>query len=167
MGRSVILTCFNLLESFASGLAAAHLIEHPEVSEEIVLQLRGRKPNGRDYSLREKFVLFPALIANKPKLDENKAPLKELFGECKQRRDSFVHCEPGPEQTKWGYIKEERFHDVDRVAVQKTVELTWDAICLAWKTVHEKEKPSWLPKRSADGRFVRAVKELQLVEASK
>jgi len=48
LARSVILTCFNLLESFASGLAAAFLINNPNVLEDVVQQLKGRKPNGRD-----------------------------------------------------------------------------------------------------------------------
>lgn len=164
LARSVILTCFNLLESFTSGLGAAYLIETPNVPEKLAQQLKGLKPNGRDLGLREKIVLFPSLITGKPKLDENQPPLKELFGECKQRRDSFVHCEPGPQDTKWGYNKETRFHQVDRDIVQKTVNLTCETICLSWKTVHGKDRPTWLPKRDGDGRFESVQVRLLAIE---
>src|SRR5262249_41910105 len=39
LGRSTILTCFNLLESFVSGLAAQFLLENPHASEDIKKKL--------------------------------------------------------------------------------------------------------------------------------
>jgi len=114
LARSVILTCFNLLESFVSGLATAYLIEDPDGPEDIREKLEDNK-----LSLRKRLVSFPSLVAGGSVLiDDSKPPLKKLFGECKERRDSFVHCEPGPTPTKWGYVKEKHFHDVDRPVVR-------------------------------------------------
>ena len=126
LGRSVILTCFNLLESFLSGIASEYLIENPNAPTQIKSKLEDN-----NLTLRKRLVQFPDLITGKSKLvDDTKSPFQELLGECKRRRDSFVHCEPGPQPTKWGYIKEENFHDVDKKAVRKTVRLTSEAICL-------------------------------------
>jgi hypothetical protein len=120
-----------------------------------VRTLQGKKLNGRELSLRERLISFPSIITGKPKLDDTQPPLVQLFGECKQRRDSFVHCEPGSTPTRWGYVKEERFHEVDAVVVRKTVDLTIEAICLVWKQVHDREHPRWLPNRDSTGRFKR------------
>lgn len=105
------------------------------------------------------------MITGKPKLDDCRPPLSQLFGECKQRRDSFVHCEPGPAPTRWGYVKEEHFHDVNLALVQKTVDLTCEAICVVWKAVHGKDKPSWLPVRDSNGRFPRVQVVLRSVKS--
>lgn len=155
LGRSVILACFNLLESFVSGLGAAWLMEHQNDQSELVDKVKDRM-NDKRLSLRKRLVALTSLItANQCQLDAECLPLDLFFGECKQRRDSFVHCEPGSNPTQWGYIKEERFHDVSVAAVQKTVDLTCETIRLVWKAVHGREKPSWLPIRNKDGRFPR------------
>lgn len=97
LARSVILTAFNLLESFVSGLAAAWLIENPGAPPNIVSKLEDKK-----LSLRRRLVEFPSLITGRQNvINGNCAPFDALFGECKQRRDSFVHCEPGPKPTVW------------------------------------------------------------------
>jgi hypothetical protein len=151
LARSVILTCFNLLEAFVSGLATGFLIEHPNAPVDVRKKLADNK-----LSLRKRLILFPPLVTQQRVLtDDTKPPFKKLFGECKERRDSFVHCEPGQNPTKWGYVKEEHFHDVSRAVVRETVDLTLQAISLIWKLVHGKEKPSWLPIRAKNGRFER------------
>ncbi len=151
LGRSVILTCFSLLESFVSGLAMAFLMENPNAPEHVV-----KKLEDKNLSLRKRFILFPSLISGQPSvLNDTQPPLQSLFGECKERRDSFVHCEPGAAPTKWGYVKEAHFHDVNLAVVSKTVDLTYEAVCFAWKAAHGKDKPSWLPKRESNGRFPR------------
>jgi hypothetical protein len=156
LARSVILTSFNLLESFISGLAVAWLIENPCAPANIVSKLEDKK-----MSLRRRLVEFPSLITGRQKvIDGNCAPFDVLFGECKQRRDSFVHCEPGPKPTVWGYVKEQQFHSVDLATVRRTVDLTFQAICQIWKAVHGSEKPSWLPTFDNSGRFERVTVKL-------
>lgn len=160
LGRSVILTCFNLLESFVSGLASAFLLENPNAPDVI-----SKKLSDNGLSFRKRLLLYPNLVTGKTgTLDETKPPLKLLLDECKQRRDSFVHCEPGPTPTKWGYVKEQEFHSVDLSVVERTVDLTCEAICLIWKLVHGSDKPSWLPERGSDGRFPHVRVRLQPLE---
>ena len=72
----------------------------------------------------------------------------------KRRRDSFVHCEPGPTPTKWGYVEEEHFHDINLTVVRKTVNLTCETIRLTWMAVHQKDKPTWLPTTARGGSIV-------------
>jgi len=117
-------------------------------------------------SLRSRFIAVPSLVTGRPDLiDGGCPPIKPLFEHCKQRRDSFVHCVPGRAPTRWGYVKEERFYDVESGAVNETVQLTYDAICLVWQAVHGSAKPSWLRKRNSDGRFGRMNATLQFLDA--
>jgi hypothetical protein len=161
LGRSVILTCFNLLESFISGIGAEYLIENPSARPEIKSKLEDDR-----LSLRKRLILFPDLITRKNHLvDDSKSPFHELLGECKRRRDSFVHCESGDQPTKWGYVKEKNFHDVDAKVFRKTVKLTLEAICFIWKHIHSTEKPSWLPTFGKDGRFSKIEFSLRPVKS--
>jgi len=162
LGRSVILTCFNLLESFVSGLALAWLMENPGAPPEVVSDLQNKNK-----SLRQRFIEFPGTITGRPDvIDGTCMPFKTLFQECKQRRDSIVHCEPGSKPTKWNYVKEHEFHSVDLAAVQKTVDLTVEAISKVWRVVHGREKPTWLPKWDGRGRFERVMVKLAPVGAN-
>ncbi|MFC1830502.1 hypothetical protein ACFL0S_00585 [Thermodesulfobacteriota bacterium] len=147
--RSVIITCFNLLESFISGVARTYLMEHSELDEDIRKKLTdNRKP------LKNRLVSIPLLITGfSPGLDVNKPPLSELFGPIKQRRDAFVHCEPGPQTAPQGYVKERMFHDLSQETVDQCVGYTFEIIAIIWSSVNGNEKPKWLPKRRLDGRF--------------
>ncbi len=153
LARSVIITCYNLLESFVSGLAVAWAMENQKPVEEITNKL----PRKGRASLKERFIEVPSIIVRGTTglLDDTKPPFQALFGDFKRRRDSFVHCEPGPQTSKYGQVKEAAFHDVGVAVVEQTVNLTLEAIRVAWKAVHGREKPHWLPERGPDGRFPR------------
>jgi hypothetical protein len=149
LARSVIITCYNLLESFVSGLAMAWRMENPAAAAAAKLP-KDMAP------LHERFFAVPAAIVGRETgLDRNQSPFAELFGDLKRRRDAFVHCDPGPTPTKLGYLKEEHFHDVSPSVVREVVNRTSDAIRLVWKAVHGKDKPMWLPTLGLDGRFPR------------
>ena len=149
LGRNVILTCFNLIESFISGLGHGYVLEHPDTPEEVAKKLT------QNYgALKKRMKDVTTLISNGPvTIDFESNPFKDLFGKCKQRRDSFVHCEPGPVETKWGYVKETYFHDITEAVVRETVDLTCEAICTVWKAVHGRNQPTWLPELDESGRF--------------
>jgi SEC-C motif len=153
LARSVIITCYNLLESFVSGLAVAWAMENQKPVDEITNKL----PRKDRASLKERFIEVPSIIVTGKTglLDATKPPFQPLFGDFKRRRDSFVHCEPGPQPSKYGQVKEEAFHDVQVAVVEQTVDLTLEAIRVVWKTVYGREKPHWLPERGPDGRFSR------------
>ncbi len=149
LGRSVILTCFNLLEAFTSGLVAEYLIKNLNADSDIVRELEDKNA-----ALSRRFSRVPGLVrGDRLFLDLQQPPLAKLFGEIKWRRDSFVHCEPGSAPTKRGYVKEAFFHEIGAPLVSETVDLTLDAITLAWNRATGKKRPSWLPSYQKDGRL--------------
>lgn len=145
LARSVILACYNLLESFLSGLVAEFVIHNPQASEETLKRLQ--KP--RDRSLKARFEEVPALVTG---VEDVMAPFKKvltsLFGDYQKRRNAFVHCEPGPVTAKEAF-----FHETDAKVVKETTSLTIKAIHTAWKVVHKTEGPRWLPDPDSKGRF--------------
>ena len=145
LARSVILTCYNLLESFISGLVAAYTVENPNAPEELIKKLQ--KP--KDRSLKARFEEVPALVSGVPGVMEPfKSVLTPLFGDYQKRRNAFVHCEPGPATGK-----ETFFHETDAKTVRETISLTMRAIRSAWRVIHKTEGPRWLPDPDAKGRF--------------
>lgn len=75
------------------------------------------------------------------------------MGPLKDRRDAFVHCEPGPEPSERGHVKETLFHDAGVAIVDETVDATIDVIRRVWHAVHERRGPRWLPDRQSNGHF--------------
>jgi len=149
LARTVVLTCYNLLESFVSGLARGYVMERPSLDEEVKARLLDAKA-----PLRRRILSVPRIITKNPiDLDINKPPLSDLMGELKARRDAFVHCEPGPVASERGYVKETLFHDVRPEVIASTVDTTIDVIRRIWRAVHGKDGPRWLPLRSEDGHF--------------
>src|SRR5690606_29134879 len=119
----------NLLESFTSGLAHGFVMEHPNLDEGLKKRLLDNSE-----SLQKRVVKIPKLIGDTSSgLDVSKPPMSELFGPIKRRRDAFVHCEPGPQESKRGYVKETAFHDATWDAVQQSVTLTLEIIERVWK----------------------------------
>lgn len=152
LARSVILSCFNLLESLVSGLVAEFVIANPQADEATMKKLR--EPGWKRSSLKARFEDVPSIITGR---DNAMAPFKSvldpLFGDFKWRRDAFVHCEPGPTPTKFGTVKETFFHETGAKVVKETVSLTIQAIRAAWKVVHKIDGPRWLPEPDSKGRF--------------
>lgn len=150
LARAVIQTCFNLLESFVSGLARAHVMTHPTMSEAEVERLLGTRD-----PLKRRIRQIPGMIVGREcPLDPNKSPLSTMFGPIKQRRDAFVHCEPGPALSEHGYIKEAAFHDVTAESVLGAVVATHQIIREVWRFVKGQSGPRWLPDiEGGTGRF--------------
>lgn len=159
--RSVILICFNLIESFVSGLAAEFLLATPDVEADL-----RKKLEDTGESLRKRFGKFPRLITgNENAMRGTEKLVERLFGECKQRRDSFVHCTPGPKPSAYGgYVKEEMFHDPGEAEVRETVSLTVEAISTVWEIVYSRKGPRWLPNLDEDGLFPKSNFSLTLNE---
>ena len=123
LARTSILACFNLLESFTSGLARSYAMTRPSTDEHFQTKLLStREP------LRKRVLAVPQMIVGSQiALDINKPPLSTLFGPIKQHRDSFVHCEPGVIESERGYVKEAMFHDVSIELVEVAVKATGNA----------------------------------------
>jgi hypothetical protein len=147
-----VLTCYNLLESFVNGLVAAFVIEHPNASPELLTKLQ--EPKGKRTSLKARFEDVPTLITgNESAMEPYREVLGPLFSTHKWRRDAFVHCEPGPANSKYGTQKEALFHETDARTVTDTVLLTVKAIRAAWNVVHKADGPRWLLEPDRHGRF--------------
>lgn len=149
LARSTIQACFNLLESFVSGMARAHVMTNASLDEEVAGKLLStREP------LRKRVRSIPSVIRGEEcPFTLDALPLSTLFGEIKRRRDAFVHCEPGPIESEHGYVKEAAFNDIDRDLVPRAVRATHDTIRGLWYFVHQCEGPRWLPPIESSGRF--------------
>jgi len=159
LARMVILACFNLLEAFVSGLATSWVMEHPNATPDQLRQL-----HDNTQSLRKRLLKTVRFVTDRSDLlDEQKPPFALLFGELKCMRDAFVHCEPGETPTKWGYVKEELFHDVPVASVEKAVDCTEAIICEVWKALTGRERPTWFPRRSQEGEFPRMPVRLAVI----
>jgi hypothetical protein len=156
LARSVIQACFNLLESYISGLARAHVMTHPVDRSVRDKLLDTREP------LRKRIRHVPMLITKREyPVAPDDYPLGLLFNDIKRRRDAFVHCEPGPEESGRGYVKEAVFHDISPTVVASAVKATHELIRQTWKFVHEQDGPRWLPPFEPSGRFGKQNLELR------
>jgi hypothetical protein len=148
LARAVIQACFNLLESFVSGLAREHVMVHRIEGPERDRLLDTRKP------LSDRIVRVPTSITGRTcPLGRSEDPLMSLFGEIMRRRDAFVHCEPGSSHSARGYVKEVAFHDVGPEVVALAVRSTHEAIRRIWEFVYERPGPRWLPALDDEGRI--------------
>jgi hypothetical protein len=140
LARTVIQACFNLLESFVSGIARAHLMTATLSADEKHKLFDNRT------SLKKRLISFPKMIAGPEAiLHDDRLPMSRLFGPIKRRRDAFVHCEPGPQSSSHGYVKEAAFHDVGPEIVEEAVADTSLIIKTVWKSIHKVDGPRWLP----------------------
>jgi hypothetical protein len=151
LARTTILTCFNLLESFVSGLARTHVMLNPNLDAKTAAKLLSTED-----SLRKRIVSVPRQILNRePPYDLNKPPFSTLFDRLKQYRDSFVHCEPGEQPSARGYVKEKLFHDVSPALVDEVVLTTESVIRQVWEAVYGVSGPRWLEPRDNGGQYRR------------
>jgi hypothetical protein len=169
LGRSVILTCFNLLEAFITGLATSFVYENPNAPREILQKLKGVDPNGGylNWRLDEKYERFPTLITGKSGWSINHPSFQKLFASVKAQRNAMTHPSMPFQATDKARIQNEaRFHDITLDGVREIVGLTSDAICRVWQFVHGKTKPSWLRLRQEDGRFPHVMFKLASNESA-
>ena len=104
--------------------------------------------------LRTRLISVPKAVSLRDcGLDVNKPPIERMFGHVKQRRDAFVHCEPGTQVSAHGYIKEAAFHDVSKDLVVEAIDLTLEIICKIWSSSNGTPRPRWLPEKLPDGRI--------------
>jgi hypothetical protein len=144
LGRAVVMSCFNLIESFISGLARGAVLEDKTIAAEQAKKLLDNaKP------LRWRVFNVPLLITGRqPPIQDNTEPMATLFGRLKTQRDAFVHCEPGPQPSSRGHVKEKLFHDITPAVVNASVRYTSDLVRLLWHHVHGRSGPHWMPDMS-------------------
>ena len=130
------------VQAFVSGLARGHIMEHPDLPVEVQKKLLDQ---GR--SLRQRIISVPETITGEHYvLESHTRSIDRLFGEVKQARDSFVHCEPGPQPSqRSGRVKEDLFHGISTELVDESVFLTATVIRQLWQFVFKVGGPRWLP----------------------
>ena len=149
LNRAAIVACFNLLESFTSGLARTYVMEHPDLDAS-----QAKKLLANQGPLRERLLFVARFVTgDNSVMGSDSPPFSDLFGDIQRRRNAFVHCEPGPQQSSKGYIKEAAFHDVSWPIVKECVASTLETIRRIWRPLTGKDQPSWLPVPDKDGRF--------------
>jgi hypothetical protein len=159
LGRSVILACGTLLESFASGIGAAYVMDNPGAPSDILTQLRAL-PRER-LSLNRRLARVIMLTAGEPPPKEwGEREFEERFKDFTLRRNSIVHCEPDIEDSADTGLKQRYLHDIDLETVSDAVDLVCEAICTGWRAVYKREGPKWLPGRNETGRFRRVSVKL-------
>lgn len=149
LARAVIQSCFNLLESFVSGLARAHVMTHKSLESQTNKRLLD---NARP--LRSRMLNIPLwIVGHDCGLRQHEPPFSLIFGIVKQRRDAFVHCEPGTQLSSHGYVKETAFHNVSPAIVNEAVDGTYQIIRQVWKCVSGTEGPRWLTDHHEDAKL--------------
>lgn len=140
LARTTILTCFNLLESFVSGLARAHVMTHPDLAEDAQTKLLSTRG-----ALSKRVVAVPRfLLGREPRFNAQHPLFKHVFDDLKPFRDAFVHCEPGADVSAHGYVKEQYFHAVPPELVDDVVQSVHDAIHVIWQDLHGADGPHWV-----------------------
>lgn len=154
LARATVVACFNLLESFAIGLAHAHAM-----TTDLDAGMRNKLLDTRA-PLQKRILEVPdRIIATQAAGDVARAPVDVvafdfIFTTAKKYRDAFVHPEPGRETSKRGYAREDFFHTEDaEPIVEATTENTVKLISSIWRRLHRRDGPRWL------SRMVRAVRE--------
>ena len=140
LARNVLQCCFNLLESFASGLARAAAMEERLDDTNRAKLLDNSGP------LRRRLIqVTRTLSSGRLELDARNGDFTLLFDDIKRRRDAFVHCEPGRESDARGTVKEQLFNDVSKALVDEAVARTESLIRTIWAATTNSDGPRWLP----------------------
>lgn len=140
--RSIILCCFNLLESFLNGIAWDYGQNHD------LSKLSNRKRNmitdAFSVSFRDKLLKYPRIISESELDFDDKC---ELFIEIvKPFRDSLVHPSPFSAPEKFGgYNKLRKIYDLNEHLAIQAVDLMVEIILSIYKHIYgEHKKPEWL-----------------------
>jgi hypothetical protein len=140
LGRAVVQACFNLLESYVSGLARAYVMVNEGLDPSVKEKLLDTRA-----SLRERIRQVVKITSDgKVAVDSACDPYAGLFNRVKTRRDSFVHCAPGSEANKFGVVKEAVFHDINKEGVDEAMTLTCQLIRETWRSLNHRDGPTWL-----------------------
>ena len=140
--RTIILSCFNLLESFLNGIAWDYC-QNTDLSKMSNRQ-RGKITDTSSVRFRWKLLNYPKIISG---IELNFIEKCELFLETvKPFRDSLVHPSPFSAPEKFGgYSKLRKIYDLNKCVAIQAVDLTVEIILSTYKHIYGKSKrPVWL-----------------------
>jgi hypothetical protein len=140
--RAIILSSFNLVESFLNGIAWDYCQKHD------ISNLSKRKQNlltdTYSVSIRDKLLKYPNLISGSTTQTEQ---TEELFLDIiKPFRDSLVHPSPFSAPEKFGgYDKLRKIYDLNENIAIQAVEMLVEIISKIFKQIHGSgDRPVWL-----------------------
>lgn len=139
--RTLILACFNLIESFLNGIAWDYC-QKKDISR---LSQKKQKllTDTFSVSIRDKLLKYPKLISND---EEGEADHSiELFLEIiKPFRDSLVHPSPFSAPEKFGgYDKLRKIYDLNQDVAKQAILLLIDIISKICKQIYAGNEPIW------------------------
>lgn len=157
--RSLIVGCFNLLESYLNGIAYDYYIDNlSNISIEdknCILEIN-HKGNKKYLSLKDKLYKYPAIITKKTDATYSESDIRMieyLLENEKRTRDSIVHSSP----TINGSDLPDKMHNYINLSETdsfQTLKITIDIIKVIEKQIHNNtENLWWLSEADTDGLF--------------
>ncbi|GBC61306.1 hypothetical protein DENIS_2266 [Desulfonema ishimotonii] len=120
--RSIVLGCFNLLETYLNGLAWDFM----QTNDITNLSNRKKKTleDATSVSIRDKLIKYPEIISGKKLWDQNDSDFDSFVNTVKPYRDSLVHPSPFSAPEKFGgYDKLRLLYRIDFDTAMLTVNL--------------------------------------------
>lgn len=144
--RSVLLSCFNLVESYLNGLAWNFAKNEDDFNQ---LSNRQKKliQDISQTKLRDKILKYPTIISGRTLWDENDDVVSTFLEIFKPFRDSLVHPSPFSAPEKFGgYDKLSKFYRIDLGIALLTVKITTMLISRIYQNLTDLQEghPNWI-----------------------
>ncbi|MDA1098724.1 MAG: hypothetical protein O2967_07030 [Proteobacteria bacterium] len=141
--RMCVLACFNLVETFANGIAW----DFSRNVQNIESLSKNRKKLIQDGTIRDKLLKYPETVAGTALWSDQDEPLKSFLEQVKPYRNSLVHPSPFSVPGRYGgYDKLEHLYRIDSDKAEQAAKVSVDLIIVMLKHVcgtHE-SPPAWL-----------------------
>jgi hypothetical protein len=147
--RMCVLSCFNLVEAFANGIAW----DFSKNAKNIQSLSNNKKKLLQDGPIRDKLLKYPEIITGTTLWSEQDEPLKSFLEQVKPYRDSLVHPSPFSVPGRYGgYDKLEHLYRIDSDKAEQAAKVSVDLIIVMLKHVDgtRESPPAWL-QDLADG----------------
>lgn len=139
--RSIMLTAFNLLESYLNGIAWDFYNSNGDqnLSNKKIKEIKDTS----SVSIRDKLYKYPSIISGIELTQDNM--INDFLENIKPFRDSLVHPSPFSAPDKFGgYDKLKKFYDLNEVVVILTVWYLVQIIKKIQKHIGKVDIPEWL-----------------------
>ncbi len=130
--RTVVICCFNLIESYLNGLAWDHVQTFGTAN--LSNQKKKLLEDTASVTIRDKLLKYPEILTGQKLWDESDQELEGFISTVKPYRDSLVHPSPFSAPVKFGgYDKLRLFYRVDH----DTSVLTTNLLVNLLKRIHQ------------------------------
>jgi hypothetical protein len=156
--RSIVFTCFNLMEAYLNGLAWDYCQTH--ALETLSSRQAKLLTDTSSPSIRDKITKYPGIITGHEHSElEGQEDFLELI---KPFRDSLVHPSPFAAPEKFGgYHKLQKLYELDQIVALQAVEATVSLVKSINRAVRASEvAPAWLGPIESELRCFNEEKQL-------